>query len=189
MGFFPRAWVFPGGHLEVDEGLEEGALREFYEEVGVEVKTRWDSESGCKKYSYGGQEIEVTPIFAFESTTPSDLRDASNPRPPRVSHLVVFFKLQLPVKCTDVDLVFQVSEVEATAWLDLVQIKQILERNESIKDDKIEHSIDLLDNGQFAKGNVPMASLFPFYPNERKEGLVGAARLLIQDFLAEANAE
>ena len=39
MKFFPRAWVFPGGHIEVDEGLDEGALREFFEETGVEVKT------------------------------------------------------------------------------------------------------------------------------------------------------
>ena len=35
MGFFPSAWVFPGGHIEVDEGLDEGALREFFEETGV----------------------------------------------------------------------------------------------------------------------------------------------------------
>ena len=35
MGFYPSAWVFPGGHLEVDEGLDEGALREFFEETGV----------------------------------------------------------------------------------------------------------------------------------------------------------
>ena len=39
MSFFPRAWVFPGGHIEVDEGLDEGSLREFFEEVGVDVKT------------------------------------------------------------------------------------------------------------------------------------------------------
>ena len=28
---------FPGGHIEVDEGLDEGALREFHEETGVKV--------------------------------------------------------------------------------------------------------------------------------------------------------
>ena len=39
MGFFPRAWVFPGGHTEVDEGLDEGALREFAEETGVQIET------------------------------------------------------------------------------------------------------------------------------------------------------
>jgi len=38
MSFFPKAWVFPGGHLEVNEGLDEGALREFYEESGIEIK-------------------------------------------------------------------------------------------------------------------------------------------------------
>lgn len=35
MSFFPKAWVFPGGHLDADEGLDEGGLREFYEETGV----------------------------------------------------------------------------------------------------------------------------------------------------------
>ena len=45
MGSFPSAWVFPGGHLEVDEGLEEGSLREFFEEIGVEIKTTWDADS------------------------------------------------------------------------------------------------------------------------------------------------
>ena len=40
MGFFPSAWVFPGGHIEVDEGLDEGALREFHEEIGIEIQTR-----------------------------------------------------------------------------------------------------------------------------------------------------
>lgn len=40
MKFWPKAWVFPGGHIEVDEGLDEGALREVFEETGVDVKTK-----------------------------------------------------------------------------------------------------------------------------------------------------
>lgn len=35
MRSFPKAWVFPGGHIEVDEGIDEGVLREFYEETGI----------------------------------------------------------------------------------------------------------------------------------------------------------
>ena len=37
MGFFPKAWVFHGGHIEVDEGLDEGAIIEFHEETGIQV--------------------------------------------------------------------------------------------------------------------------------------------------------
>ena len=52
MGFFPSAWVFPGGHIEVDEGLDEGALREFFEETGVQVKTAILVDKEDRKYSY-----------------------------------------------------------------------------------------------------------------------------------------
>jgi len=31
----PRAWIFPKGHIEADETLEEAALREVEEEAGV----------------------------------------------------------------------------------------------------------------------------------------------------------
>ena len=37
MKAWPKAWVFPGGHIEVDEALDEGSLRECYEEVGIEI--------------------------------------------------------------------------------------------------------------------------------------------------------
>ena len=39
MAFWPSAWVYPGGHIEVGEGLDEGSLREFYEETGVKIVT------------------------------------------------------------------------------------------------------------------------------------------------------
>ena len=42
MGFFPSAWVFPGGHIEVDEGLDEG----------VQVKTAISVDKEDRKYSY-----------------------------------------------------------------------------------------------------------------------------------------
>ena len=32
---FPNAWVFPGGHLDPFESLEQGAAREVFEETGV----------------------------------------------------------------------------------------------------------------------------------------------------------
>lgn len=41
MKFWPSAWVFAGGHIEVDENLDEGALREFYEETGIKVSINY----------------------------------------------------------------------------------------------------------------------------------------------------
>lgn len=38
MKFFTRAWVFPGGHVDPGEVLEEAALRELHEECGIEIK-------------------------------------------------------------------------------------------------------------------------------------------------------
>lgn len=35
---FPRAWVLPGGHLEAGETLEQGAIRELFEETGIEIE-------------------------------------------------------------------------------------------------------------------------------------------------------
>ena len=35
MKYFPGAWVLPGGHLEPEETLERGGLRELHEETGV----------------------------------------------------------------------------------------------------------------------------------------------------------
>ena len=32
---FGNAWVLPGGHLEIDETLESGIVREVKEETGI----------------------------------------------------------------------------------------------------------------------------------------------------------
>eukprot|EP00736_Rhodelphis_marinus_P011970 Rmarinus@m.27837 len=37
MRSYPSCWVFPGGHVDDGESLEEGAVRELLEEVGIDV--------------------------------------------------------------------------------------------------------------------------------------------------------
>ena len=54
MMFWPSAWVFPGGHIEVDEGLDEGSLREFQEEVGIKVETNVTMGRNERTYTYKG---------------------------------------------------------------------------------------------------------------------------------------
>ena len=35
MKIFPKAWVLPGGHIDLGETLETGVIREIVEEVGI----------------------------------------------------------------------------------------------------------------------------------------------------------
>lgn len=65
---FPGAWVLPGGHLELDEDLEEGALRELREETGILIVP--GKEPGT--YSYAGHDIgPLEAFYAFESAAPN----------------------------------------------------------------------------------------------------------------------
>ena len=36
-GSLPGVWSVPGGHLEKGESIEEGAIREFREETGIQI--------------------------------------------------------------------------------------------------------------------------------------------------------
>ena len=63
MALFPHAWVFPGGHLEIGESLEYGALRELEEEAGIAIKMSTKKEESkdsdpdediSSQYSYKG---------------------------------------------------------------------------------------------------------------------------------------
>jgi len=37
MLFFPKAWVMPGGGVEIGESLETSLMREIGEEVGINL--------------------------------------------------------------------------------------------------------------------------------------------------------
>jgi len=36
-GSLPSVWSVPGGHLEKGESIENGAIREFFEETGIQI--------------------------------------------------------------------------------------------------------------------------------------------------------
>jgi 8-oxo-dGTP pyrophosphatase MutT (NUDIX family) len=44
MHIFPKAWVLPGGHIELGETLEEGVIREILEETGVKIDAKVEPE-------------------------------------------------------------------------------------------------------------------------------------------------
>jgi 8-oxo-dGTP pyrophosphatase MutT (NUDIX family) len=90
MKHFPGAWVLPGGHVELREGLEIAGLRELFEETGLEI-TIGDKTTG--EYFYNGQKVSPPePFYAFESCSPNKL---GSKYPPASHHLIVFFKVKL----------------------------------------------------------------------------------------------
>jgi 8-oxo-dGTP pyrophosphatase MutT (NUDIX family) len=87
MKHFPGAWVLPGGHVEIREGLEIAGLRELFEETGLEIKEVGD------EYFYNGHKLSTPePFYAFESCSPNKL---GSKYPPASHHLIVFFKVKL----------------------------------------------------------------------------------------------
>ena len=38
MRVYPRSWVLPGGHIEPSESLEDGVIREVFEETGIQIE-------------------------------------------------------------------------------------------------------------------------------------------------------
>jgi mutator protein MutT len=66
---FPNAWVFPGGHVELGESLEQAVVRELKEETGISI------------------EINTKPFLLFESTSDR----ARGTTPIRGGHLIVYF--------------------------------------------------------------------------------------------------
>ncbi len=56
----------PGGHLELNESLEEGVVREIFEETGVEIKAI-SNDKGAIQYFHQGEECFLEPFYGFES--------------------------------------------------------------------------------------------------------------------------
>jgi len=63
MRVFPHGWVLPGGHIEIGESLEEGAVREMFEETGIALERDQDGI-----LCYLGERVDIKPFFAFESS-------------------------------------------------------------------------------------------------------------------------
>jgi 8-oxo-dGTP pyrophosphatase MutT (NUDIX family) len=99
MKIFPKAWVMPGGHLDPDESLEEGVIREIVEETGVKIETLTD-DFGANRYYHNGKECILEPFYAFESAS----FKVVDVEPPNSGHLIMFFRIKLNCKSEEITL-------------------------------------------------------------------------------------
>ena len=68
MSAFPGAWVLPGGHIDLGEGFEECAIREVFEETGIQIEmSQIDDDTEDFDLTYQGKPVDLVPYFAFES--------------------------------------------------------------------------------------------------------------------------
>ena len=73
MRTFPMAWVLPGGHVELNESLEDSVRREVLEETGIRINNS----------------KQLEPFFTFESNS----HIAMGTKSPHSNHLIIFFKV------------------------------------------------------------------------------------------------
>lgn len=75
----------------------------------------------------------LEPFYAFESGS----RFIFGPEPPKYSHLIIFFKVKLNQKCSEIKLKLDPMEVDGALWLSEEQISKVF----SLQDEVVEGHI------------------------------------------------
>ena len=112
MKIFPKAWVLPGGHIDLGETLETGVIREIVEEVGILIEEKIE-EDGNVKYINNGSYCILEPFYAFESVSYKVI----DLNPPSSGHLIVFFRIKLNQKGEEINLHLDPREVDGAVWM------------------------------------------------------------------------
>ena len=108
MRAFPNVWVFPGGHVDHGETLQQAALRELKEETGIEIEER-----------------ELTFTAMWESIFPPTKEEG----PMKKQHLIFFYSIILSdeesrnIKLCEI-------EVSAAGWINKQNIELLLYYNQ-----------------------------------------------------------
>jgi 8-oxo-dGTP pyrophosphatase MutT (NUDIX family) len=109
MRAYPKAWVFPGGHVDPGDSFVQAARRELSEEVGVSVRANGELAKG----EYRG---ELKPFFCYEAATPIVLDKET---PLRKHFMIIFYYVKLDESWENIPVVIQESEVERYEWVNL----------------------------------------------------------------------
>ena len=167
MSFFTRAWVLPGGHVDPNETLIEAVLRELNEECGLKLSPN---------RPFQGHKLSFELNSIFESSTPS--KSAL----PGSSHVIVFFRVQLPVKASELKMSYDFREVGAGTWIEAGDLKMLLRQDREAYEGRTVRCVEYLDR-MWGESEIPLAQLAPYWPNEHNSGLSGAARLVLSNLL------
>ena len=111
MRAFPNIWVFPGGHADKGETLQQAVLRELKEETGIHVQ-RDIGELQC--------------IAMWESVFPPEPAQGNIKK----QHIIFFYSILLEQDEVDQIELCQV-EVSAAGWLDREKAAIVLMHNKS----------------------------------------------------------
>ncbi|CDW78687.1 nudix hydrolase family protein [Stylonychia lemnae] len=174
---FPHAWVMPGGHIDLGESLEEGVVRELKEETGIQIDSM-TMKNGSMVFFHNTQELQIEPFYAFESVSSFSI-DHKNP--PKGGHLIVFFRVQLNQKHSEIKLKLQTEEVDGAVWVDKSHIQRFLNKQDG--DFQIKGIVPLDSNGRNQSKMFNLSQLFPNYPNQDREGISKAHNMAIKYML------
>lgn len=107
---FPGLFVLPGGHIDTGETLNDTAVRELFEETGL------DAAVNCA--------VSKDLLGIWESCYPYDARMG----PVTHHHAVVYMHAEWIAK-NKPQLMVQTAEVQAVVWIDAKGIKAVLEQD------------------------------------------------------------
>jgi len=148
MRTFPRKWVFPGGHVDSGETLEQAAIREAKEETGLNVKI-------------------IKPLAMWESCFPTYLEQGI----PSRQHIVFYFIAELiqpSVLPNWSQITPEIEETDCVVWIPICKIPSLLERDEP------QYTIDALKvvhSGEEVKRIVKKKSFLKLQPKSKEEDL------------------
>lgn len=161
---FPRAWVFPGGHLDPHESLESSIIREISEEVGIRLAFN----------SYGQLHLHQTactllPFLLYESSFPAHIDDGL----PRSQHLIIFYHITIPLPTEDISLTIDENEVDYAVWLSREDLDMIFRGVEG----------EVEGYGRRSRKVVNFLQLMGNAPNDVGEGMGQAHSLALAELL------
>lgn len=161
---FPGAWVNAGGRLDPEESLDECALRELHEEVGIDIERKEGPIKGSYKYVYAGRECEIKPFFIWESIYPTLLDYGF----PKVQYILIFYYVKIGCENTKIKIKIQDQEIDKAIWINL---RTLMENIETKKISELLTIQSVIPTGGLKNDQLPSETFEGIYPNAIKEGI------------------